>query len=173
MRGTLRALSSADELDVFPVMTCDQRHGSKGNGSHPDEGPPMLKPAQVIEKIYGVLRISLRNLSWARYFPCFSVVLEPREVWTSQTLRGMTITWGIKLKGNVWYLLGKSSSNSQCTLVGAARGASWVPMECLFRRVLAEECFRPLSLGDMLDQWNVPEAEVTRWCQDGRLQVAL
>ncbi|KZV16365.1 ATP-dependent zinc metalloprotease FtsH [Dorcoceras hygrometricum] len=37
-------MSSGDELYVLPAMTCDQRHGSKGVGSQPDEGPPTLKP---------------------------------------------------------------------------------------------------------------------------------
>ncbi|KZV54015.1 gibberellin 2-beta-dioxygenase 1-like [Dorcoceras hygrometricum] len=40
-------LSLGDELDVIPAMTCDHRHGSKGFGSHPDKGPPILKSARA------------------------------------------------------------------------------------------------------------------------------
>ncbi|KZV19490.1 glutamyl-tRNA(Gln) amidotransferase subunit B, chloroplastic/mitochondrial [Dorcoceras hygrometricum] len=133
------------------------------------------------------------------------MVIEKREALTDRTLRGVTITWDIAMKGKVAYLLDQSSPSSQrtsagkghgsvfgsgvitgvsayitlpshlevmsadCSCAGSShlelsrcagktvRGASRMPMEYLFKRVLTEECLDRLFRGDVLDQRNVPE----------------
>ncbi|KZV22335.1 hypothetical protein F511_05289 [Dorcoceras hygrometricum] len=57
---------SGEEQDVFPSMTCNHRHWSKGIESYPNEGPPMLKSARVIENIKILQRMGLLNVCKCR-----------------------------------------------------------------------------------------------------------